>query len=215
MLDPQVEAVQEMVDDDRGAHRHARRLAERHSRHPGEEPAPGTTTRSAARRHAHLGALDLVYSGVIADHRGAIDKTEEPDPVTQDMLIDQSGQLEQFHWFVRAHLETPTAPVTDGADARSRGREGRQDVCGTERAGGPSSGCPVPRGGSAGRFVGVSRGRRDVAVMRLMSLSYPLCDRLPRPRDRSDGEHRTAVRSGQVGEVGPDAVRRRAGDSGT
>jgi starvation-inducible DNA-binding protein len=58
---------------------------------------------------AHLGALDLVYTGVIADHRTAIDKTEESDPVTQDLLISQAGELEQYHWFVRAHLEN-----TDG-----------------------------------------------------------------------------------------------------
>ena len=54
----------------------------------------------------HLGALDVVYTGVIESHRKAIDVTEEPDPVTQDMLIGQAGQLELFHWFVRAHLES-------------------------------------------------------------------------------------------------------------
>ena len=42
---------------------------------------------------------------MIADHRAAIDKTEEADPVTQDLLITQAGELEQYHWFVRAHLE--------------------------------------------------------------------------------------------------------------
>ncbi len=36
---------------------------------------------------AHVGALDLVYQGVIADHREAADATAEPDPVTNDMLI--------------------------------------------------------------------------------------------------------------------------------
>ncbi|MCW2717220.1 ferritin-like domain-containing protein, partial [Pseudonocardia sp.] len=41
----------------------------------------------------------------IGDHRKAIQETEEPDPVTQDMLIAQSGELEQHQWFVRAHLE--------------------------------------------------------------------------------------------------------------
>ncbi|GAA4972366.1 DNA starvation/stationary phase protection protein [Kineococcus glutinatus] len=54
----------------------------------------------------HLAALDLVYAGVIADYRGAIEATEELDAVTQDLLIGQAGQLEQYHWFVRAHLET-------------------------------------------------------------------------------------------------------------
>lgn len=54
---------------------------------------------------AHLGALDLVYRNVIESHRDAIDATEEPDPVTQDMLIGQTAELEQYHWFVRSHLE--------------------------------------------------------------------------------------------------------------
>ena len=54
----------------------------------------------------HLGALDVVYQGVVGDHRAAMTATEELDPVTQDMLIGQLTQLELFHWFVRAHLET-------------------------------------------------------------------------------------------------------------
>jgi starvation-inducible DNA-binding protein len=54
---------------------------------------------------AHLAALDLVYNGVIEDIRKAIDDTEELDPVTQDILIDQAAELEKFQWFVRAHLE--------------------------------------------------------------------------------------------------------------
>ncbi len=65
---------------------------------------------------AHLGALDIVYGGVIEAHRKAIAATEEPDPVTQDMLIDQAGQLEQYQWFVRAHLEDPSGSLaTSGA----------------------------------------------------------------------------------------------------
>jgi starvation-inducible DNA-binding protein len=54
---------------------------------------------------AHLGALDLVYRGVIADHRRAIDVVDELDPVSGDLLITQTGELEEFHWFVRSHLE--------------------------------------------------------------------------------------------------------------
>jgi starvation-inducible DNA-binding protein len=30
------------------------------------------------------------------------------------MLIGQASQLEQFHWFVRAHLETPDGSLTTG-----------------------------------------------------------------------------------------------------
>jgi len=54
---------------------------------------------------AHLAALDLVYNGVIEDTRKGIDETEKLDPVTQDILIDHSAELEKFQWFVRAHLE--------------------------------------------------------------------------------------------------------------
>ena len=54
---------------------------------------------------AHLGAVDLVYTGVIEDLRQRIDATDKLDPVTQDMLIGHAGGLEQFQWFVRAHLE--------------------------------------------------------------------------------------------------------------
>jgi len=53
----------------------------------------------------HLGALDLVYTGVITSTREVAAEVEETDPVTNDLLISQLGQLEQFHWFIRAHLE--------------------------------------------------------------------------------------------------------------
>jgi starvation-inducible DNA-binding protein len=55
--------------------------------------------------HEHLDALDNVYVGLIEDHRKAIDIASEIDPVTEDLLIGQTSQLELFHWFVRAHLE--------------------------------------------------------------------------------------------------------------
>ena len=74
----------------------------------------------------HLGALELVYSGVIESHRKAIDATEDPDPVTQDMLIGQAGQLELFHWFVRAHLESASRRAVDGRAARSETTAAKQ-----------------------------------------------------------------------------------------
>src|SRR5580700_5400057 len=61
-----------------------------------------------------VGALDVVYAGIIVAHRGAIDTTEELDPVTQDMLIGQARDLEEFHWFVRAHLEAPDGSLITG-----------------------------------------------------------------------------------------------------
>jgi starvation-inducible DNA-binding protein len=116
MLDPQVDAVRLMADDT------AERIATL-----GGSPTGTPGALVAARSWddyslgrdgalAHLGALDLVYAGVIEAHRKAITTTEDPDPVTQDMLIEQAGQLEQFHWFVRAHLEDPSGSLaTSGA----------------------------------------------------------------------------------------------------
>jgi starvation-inducible DNA-binding protein len=128
MLDPQVDAVRLMVDDT------AERIATL-----GGSPV-GTPGALVAGRSwddyslgrddalAHLGALDLVYAGVIESQRKAIESTEELDPVTQDMLIGHAEQLEQFHWFVRAHLETPSGQLkTTGthteAQAASRTRK--------------------------------------------------------------------------------------------
>lgn len=114
MLDPQVDAVRAMVDET------AERIAAL-----GASPV-GTPGALVAQRDwddysigragtlEHLGALDVVYAGIIEAHRRAIDSTEELDLVTQDMLIGQSGQLEEFHWFVRAHLEAPDGSLTTG-----------------------------------------------------------------------------------------------------
>ncbi len=54
----------------------------------------------------HLAALDGEYDRVIAANREAIEELEDADLVTQDLLIGQTGALEKFQWFVRAHLET-------------------------------------------------------------------------------------------------------------
>ncbi|HEY0936668.1 MAG TPA: DNA starvation/stationary phase protection protein [Trebonia sp.] len=115
MLDPQVEAVRLMADAT------AERIAAL-----GGSPV-GTPGALVAQRDwddysigradaiAHLGALDVVYTGIIETHRAAIDTTEELDPVTQDMLIGQAHQLEGFHWFVRAHLESSDGTLTTGS----------------------------------------------------------------------------------------------------
>jgi starvation-inducible DNA-binding protein len=112
MLDPQVAAVRLMADAT------AERIATL-----GGSPIGTPGALVAARTWddydigradavSHLGALDLVYQGVIGDHRKAIDRTEETDPVTQDMLIEQSAQLEKMHWFVRAHLENASGHLS-------------------------------------------------------------------------------------------------------
>lgn len=105
MIDPQVELVRAYADE----------LAERIAALGGSpQGTPGAIVKdrtwddySVGRDtvQAHLAALDLVYTGVIEDTRRAIDETEEIDPVTQDILIDQAAKLEKFQWFVRAHLE--------------------------------------------------------------------------------------------------------------
>ena len=116
MLDPQVDAVRLMADET--AERIAT-LGGSPSGTPGALVAARSWDDYSLGRDgalAHLGALDLVYAGIIEAHRKAIATMEDLDPVTQDMLIAQAGQLEQFHWFVRAHLEDSSGSlVTTGA----------------------------------------------------------------------------------------------------
>jgi starvation-inducible DNA-binding protein len=117
MLDPQAESVRAMADET------AERIAAL-----GGSPV-GTPGALVAQRDwddysigradaiAHLGALDLVYQGIIEAHRAAIDAADDLDLVTQDMLIGQARQLEAFHWFVRAHLESAEGTLsTRGAE---------------------------------------------------------------------------------------------------
>jgi starvation-inducible DNA-binding protein len=116
MLDPQYAGVSELVDQ----------LAERITTLGGSpDGRPGSLVKQrtwddySLERDlvdAHLAALDLVYVGVISAHRDAIDATEEIDPVTQDVLIGQTEVLEQFHWFVRAHLEDAGGKLADRGD---------------------------------------------------------------------------------------------------
>lgn len=54
----------------------------------------------------HLAELDQVYTGVIGDHRAAIETTGATDPVTEDLFIGQTAKLELFQWFVRSHLDS-------------------------------------------------------------------------------------------------------------
>ena len=105
MIDPQVEAVRAMADDT------AERIATLGGS-PNGLPGNLVEARSwddyslgRATVLEHLGALDQAYTGVVAEHRAAIDTVEDLDKVTQDMLIGQSEHLERYHWFVRAHLE--------------------------------------------------------------------------------------------------------------
>lgn len=131
MIDPQVDQVRAMTDD----------LAERISTLGGEpHGTPGALVAdrtwddySIGRAEAieHLGALDLVYTEIVKDHRAAMQATESSDPVTQDMLIEQLRGLELFQWFVRAHLEnsggrlSTDRAATEQAAARQAAEQAR------------------------------------------------------------------------------------------
>ena len=104
MLDPQYAGVQRMVDET------AERIATLGSV---PEALPGRIVElrewsdyelARADSIAHLGALDLVYQGVIASHRKAMSTIEKSDPVSFDLLVGQTATLEKYHWFVRSHL---------------------------------------------------------------------------------------------------------------
>jgi starvation-inducible DNA-binding protein len=52
----------------------------------------------------HLMALSEVYERMGVGHRDAIEQVSSLDPVSEDILIGQTAQLEMNHWFVRAHF---------------------------------------------------------------------------------------------------------------
>ena len=117
MIDPQVDAVRLMVDA----------IAERIATlgvPPQGTPGALVSARSwddysigRAGAIEHLGALDVVYQGVITDHRKAAEDVEDIDDVTNDLLVGHLHDLELFHWFVRAHLESAGGSLsTEGSD---------------------------------------------------------------------------------------------------
>ena len=111
MLDPQVDAVRLQSDE----------IAERIATLggvPKGTPAAITAGRTwsdydvdRAPTVQHLVALDNVYSGVIGDHRATLDALGQHDPVSEDMVIGHLRDLEQFQWFIRAHLKDATGDV--------------------------------------------------------------------------------------------------------
>jgi starvation-inducible DNA-binding protein len=116
MIDPQVEVVRAFADD----------LAERIATLGGSpHGTPGSIVAERdwddyslgrATTQEHLGALDLVYRGVIGTNREAIEELDDIDLVTQDIMIGQTEKLELFHWFIRAHLEDQSGQLaTEGA----------------------------------------------------------------------------------------------------
>ena len=121
MLDPQIDAVRAMVDET------AERMATL-----GVSPV-GTPGRIVAERSwddydigladtsEHLGALEVVYDGVISSMRDAIDAVGKMDPITEDMLIGHTKQLELFQWFVRAHLQNASGKLSTGGATSESG----------------------------------------------------------------------------------------------
>jgi len=126
MIDPQVDAVRLMVDA----------VAERIATLGGMPVGtPGYVAEHRswedysllrATTMEHLGALDVVYSGVVKDHRAAVTELDDLDPVTQDLLVGHLDRLEQFQWFVRAHLEASDGTIPDSSTEEEGAAAGKQ-----------------------------------------------------------------------------------------
>jgi len=104
MLDPQIDLVRGYADEA------AERIAALGGAPLGTVAAitaPIPYHLATAGTQAHLRELDDVYCQVIAANRHAIDTLGDLDPVSQDLVIGATGELEKFQWFVRAHLEFP------------------------------------------------------------------------------------------------------------
>lgn len=120
MLDPQVDGVAAMVDET------AERIAALGGS-PNGLPGNVVAKRSwndysllRALVPEHLGALDLVYMGVIDSHRQAIEAVDV-DAISVDLLVRQTGTLELYQWFVRAHLESASGVLaTSGASTERK-----------------------------------------------------------------------------------------------
>ena len=125
MIDPQVEAVYAMADAT------AERIAALGASPNG---LPGHLVKArgwndyALQRATvleHLGALEVVYRGIIESHRDAVEALEKLDPMSQDMVIGQTRDLEQFHWFVRAHLESASGELSTKGSTNEREAAGK------------------------------------------------------------------------------------------
>ena len=125
MIDPQVELVRAYADEA------AERIATL-GRSPLGTPGAIINDRTwddySVERdtvQAHLAALDLVYTGVIEDTRKAIDTLDDLDLVSQDIMIEHSGELEKFQWFVRAHLENSGGQLANQGETTEKGAASR------------------------------------------------------------------------------------------
>ena len=133
MLDPQVDGVREMTDT----------VAERMAT-MGVAPVgtPGALVKDRdwddysiglAQAAEHLGALDLVYSRVIENHRRVLEIAGDIDPICEDILTGQTGEMEQYQWFIRAHLQDDdgqlsTSSATTEKEAAAQALEGDRKI---------------------------------------------------------------------------------------
>lgn len=111
MLDPQIDLVRGYADE----------IAERMATLGGAPiGVPGRSeykhsddvySVDRASTQAHLEAIAKVYDGVIQANRDAIEAASKVDPITEDMLIGHTAELEKFQWFVRAHLEDASGEI--------------------------------------------------------------------------------------------------------
>ena len=102
MIDPQVDLVRGYADEA------AERIATLGGAPLGTVaaiPAPIAYPMARAGAAEHLEALDEVYRQVVAANRKAIDELGELDPVSQDLVIGATAELEKFQWFMRSHRE--------------------------------------------------------------------------------------------------------------
>ena len=121
MLDPQIDTVRGMIDT----------LAERMATlgvSPNGLPGALVAARpwddyeiGRAGTTAHLAALDVVYTGIIESHRKAIGIVGALDPITEDLLIGQVGELELFQWFLRSHVENSDGDLADAGARTEKG----------------------------------------------------------------------------------------------
>lgn len=65
---------------------------------------------------AHLGAIDKAYERLITGCRAAITDLGSADPVTTDLLIQQTRSLEHLQWLIRAHLENTSGYLPTTAE---------------------------------------------------------------------------------------------------
>ena len=149
MLDPQIDEVRGYVDE----------VAERMAT-MGVSPngLPGTIVSGRtwddydvmrASGVEHLAALDLVYDGVIQDHRAALAEVGDVDPITEDMLIAQVRGLELFQWFMRSHIENDSG-VLENSSARTEKAAAKA----VKKAVAGKSGKGATSGKSAGKKAG-------------------------------------------------------------